>query len=168
MSANAKPCPCPLCGKTLDHGTHVRKENARPKAGDFGICLDCGAILVYREDLGVRLATQAEKDELGRRQPQDLERMMTVQRRILALAHPRVLGVSYSRDAGPQGVGACYRCGRSMNVLCPGETFSVPRIDICTDCLPRAMKELELPKERGAVVFPPTWAHSRKVKGRTQ
>lgn len=38
---------CPTCGKPANTATEIRKEGARPSAGDPCICFYCGALCVF-------------------------------------------------------------------------------------------------------------------------
>jgi len=51
---------CPLCEKTLDAASAVSDGDAHPADGDLTFCVYCGAPLVFRADLTVRLPTLAE------------------------------------------------------------------------------------------------------------
>jgi len=50
---------CPACGYAMTHTTAVEDGNA-PQPGDCSLCLNCGAVNVFSDDLGVRSASEAE------------------------------------------------------------------------------------------------------------
>lgn len=159
--ADSADSVCPLCSKVLDGQTPLTGKGA-PVPGDFSLCFYCGAMLRFTAELGVRLATAAERDELGFEQ---LVTMMRAQRAILARGEKaKILGVTADSRTVPHRQVECDRCGRQMSV--PVLKLEVPIVtsNVCTDCLPWAMKELELPEKRGIVVFPKTWARSRRPR----
>lgn len=51
----------PCCGYPIDSATHLHDNDKRPKAGDISICLQCGTISQYNEDLSLRLLTPEEQ-----------------------------------------------------------------------------------------------------------
>lgn len=56
---------CPICQRVVDACTHVdpaRDAMARP--GDLSVCANCGALLIFLEDLRVRGLTREEFEEL--------------------------------------------------------------------------------------------------------
>lgn len=68
------PAPvCPDCGTKLDaHSGVGDSEGATPRAGSLVICSECGALLVFTEDLNLRLLTQKDREEFAREQPDAL------------------------------------------------------------------------------------------------
>lgn len=46
---------CPTCDYAADAATCVDKRDARPRVGDITLCLKCGEILIFDEDMKVRL-----------------------------------------------------------------------------------------------------------------
>jgi hypothetical protein len=60
-----KPVPqCVDCDKRLDGATGVDTDDA-PKSGDFTVCIYCGSIMVYNDDLTLRRPSAAEAWELA-------------------------------------------------------------------------------------------------------
>jgi hypothetical protein len=55
---------CPNCDKVLDAATAIER-GARPKPGDITICLDCGHLMAFGDDLRVRPLTDAEMVEVA-------------------------------------------------------------------------------------------------------
>jgi hypothetical protein len=51
---------CSSCGTKLNAATHVGPDDPRPEPGDFSICLDCGHLSAYADDLTLRPLTDAE------------------------------------------------------------------------------------------------------------
>lgn len=70
---------CPTCETQLDAASHLA---AVPKPGDFSICIQCGALLQFRPDLIVRLASPKALEELRTTQPQDWAAICRVQKKI--------------------------------------------------------------------------------------
>ena len=60
-SVRTTQCKCPICWKKLDAATATQK-GTKPKAGDATVCICCGALLVFNDDLTVRLPTDEEND----------------------------------------------------------------------------------------------------------
>lgn len=54
------PAPCPYCGSKLDAATDPYGD-ARPKPGDASVCWYCAGVLVFGDDLAVRLPTDEER-----------------------------------------------------------------------------------------------------------
>jgi hypothetical protein len=46
-------CPCPSCGKALD-GCSQADGDSTPKPGDITICIYCGHIMAFADDLAFR------------------------------------------------------------------------------------------------------------------
>jgi hypothetical protein len=66
-SADGKTLPanlCPNCGKELDAATGI-DPNARPKPGDFSVCLGCGHLMAFGNDLRLRPLTAVEVIEVA-------------------------------------------------------------------------------------------------------
>jgi hypothetical protein len=47
---------CPGCGNKMDGASGI-DHNDKPDPGDIGVCIKCGLIVVYTEDLKLRIAT---------------------------------------------------------------------------------------------------------------
>lgn len=43
---------CPECGYLMDAHSAIGEEDATPSAGDFSVCIACGALCVYQPILG--------------------------------------------------------------------------------------------------------------------
>lgn len=69
-TSETKPCSCPACGYRIDRATGIRGSFS-PKQGDFSICFKCAELLVFNQDLTIRLATEAEINDLAGKQPKD-------------------------------------------------------------------------------------------------
>lgn len=52
-----KPCPCPRCDRVID----AASGPTRPRKDDVSICIYCGAMLFFNEDLTLREATPEEE-----------------------------------------------------------------------------------------------------------
>lgn len=55
---------CPVCSAVADGCTTVGGEQIPPNPGDFSMCLSCGAVCVFTEDLEFRLPTGVEAAEI--------------------------------------------------------------------------------------------------------
>ena len=50
---NLEESKCPKCDKTLDAATAVDGSGARPRPGDLSLCIACGEILTFADDMAV-------------------------------------------------------------------------------------------------------------------
>jgi hypothetical protein len=55
-----KETECPSCGCTLNAAVDPNEPTAVPRPGDMTICMSCCKVLIFTEDLGVRLAGPAD------------------------------------------------------------------------------------------------------------
>jgi hypothetical protein len=55
---------CVSCGKTLDAATLPEGEDA-PSPGDISLCLYCGHLMAYADDLELRNLTDEEMHEVA-------------------------------------------------------------------------------------------------------
>ncbi len=62
--AGVKATTCPTCGYRMDAATATRGK-ARPRPGDFSLCLYCGQALRFDEQLEPVLAVEADMLELA-------------------------------------------------------------------------------------------------------
>jgi hypothetical protein len=53
---------CPACGYAMDDATGLTTDR-RPSAGDIGICLSCGAMLMYAGDGRPDRALSGEEEQ---------------------------------------------------------------------------------------------------------
>jgi len=51
---------CPACGTRLDAATSICEGTPAPRPGDVTICIDCTAVMMFAEDLTVRLVKPGE------------------------------------------------------------------------------------------------------------
>ena len=56
---------CWLCGYKMNRTSEAFGDRT-PKAGDVSICLSCGAIQVFTEDLRLRVPTDEEREKFMR------------------------------------------------------------------------------------------------------
>lgn len=42
---------CPHCKHTLDAASNMKDENAKPRKGDFTVCINCAEILEFDKNL---------------------------------------------------------------------------------------------------------------------
>lgn len=65
---------CPNCGTALDEVTSMTgSERKRPREGDLSICMNCGALLVFRSDLSM---ARARSSDLGDVTAEDLAQLI--------------------------------------------------------------------------------------------
>lgn len=57
---------CPGCGHHNDAASHFFDENQRPKPGDTSLCLRCGHVMIFADDLTMRAPTEQEMNEISR------------------------------------------------------------------------------------------------------
>lgn len=84
-----KPCLCPACGSRLDASTSMFDEDASPDPGDFSMCLDCGAVLVYARDMTMALAEPADLAKLPSATLRQLLAMQLARRAVAKSAPPK-------------------------------------------------------------------------------
>lgn len=58
------PNRCPHCEHILEGATGVTTQNA-PKPGDVTLCIYCAAVLVFQDDMRVRLPVEEEANEFA-------------------------------------------------------------------------------------------------------
>jgi hypothetical protein len=58
-------CACLECGLILDGAFCVGNNNATPKDGDITICIRCGHVMAFSEDLRLRHLTDDEIKEVA-------------------------------------------------------------------------------------------------------
>jgi hypothetical protein len=58
VTTRTPKCCCLNCGALLEAAT----GNGRPRPGDLTACLQCGAVMLFDDDLTVRRMTQEEAD----------------------------------------------------------------------------------------------------------
>lgn len=50
------PAPCPACHEVQNAATCIDDDVARPKPNDFSVCINCGEVLLFNDDMTVRRA----------------------------------------------------------------------------------------------------------------
>jgi hypothetical protein len=61
-----RPASCPHCEKVLDGAlTWIGDDDRGPAPNDATVCINCGTILIYTDDLRLRLATALEIAEVA-------------------------------------------------------------------------------------------------------
>lgn len=55
---------CPACGYKQDSATSAYGDH-KPKGGDLSICLNCGAIAMFNDDLTLRPPNEKEKRDIA-------------------------------------------------------------------------------------------------------
>lgn len=69
---------CPICKHSLDRASYVDTGDTEvsPTSGDITICAYCSALLVFTDDLGVRIAKPEDTKALSN---EHLERIRVIQ-----------------------------------------------------------------------------------------
>lgn len=57
---------CPECGSVHDTATPLEGESRRPKPGSISLCIHCGLVSLFGEDLSRRPLTPDEVVEMAR------------------------------------------------------------------------------------------------------
>lgn len=63
MITRLPECRCLNCNHPLDAAGGVNTDDA-PEPGNICLCIECGAVMMYAEDLTVRGMTREEMDDL--------------------------------------------------------------------------------------------------------
>lgn len=74
--------PCPKCNYRLDAATLVRPGTALPKPGDFTICLRCGEVLIFGDELALRVAMANDVRAAGPEVMAEIRRVSRAVRRL--------------------------------------------------------------------------------------
>lgn len=58
--------PCPKCGYKIEHSSPIEKKDAGASAskGDFTLCLSCGEILRFDDNMQLKISTQKDLEDL--------------------------------------------------------------------------------------------------------
>lgn len=80
-----KPSLCPRCGYMTDMASHPTDPTARPKDGDFSVCLSCGGLLMFNEDLTLREVSKADFELLSPQHKQILEDIERARKKVIGL-----------------------------------------------------------------------------------
>ncbi len=76
------PSTCPTCKYVNDAATYLQDESAQPKPGDFSVCLHCGEILIFNDDLTTRGVTLDDLVDLSPEFHTELNRMQRAVRHL--------------------------------------------------------------------------------------
>lgn len=79
-------CRCVVCGTKLDSATRPGPEEERPRPGDLSLCLKCGEIYVFNQDMTIRVPTVAELMQCGPEIHSELEFMQNKIRNLRPLS----------------------------------------------------------------------------------
>jgi hypothetical protein len=77
----SEPLPlshCTACGYPLNGAFDTEGDRHVPKEGDFSICIECGAVMVYRADQTLRAMTTREWGRLKADERQEIERAQSL------------------------------------------------------------------------------------------
>ncbi len=58
-----RPSSCPQCGYKFNRAAGAFSDHV-PQEGDISLCIRCGCAMIFRADLTVRAATEADFDAL--------------------------------------------------------------------------------------------------------
>ncbi len=62
--SRVKPSACPSCAYVMDCATCVFDKTAVPKPDDFSVCLACGEVLRFDEDMELQRLVRSDVDVL--------------------------------------------------------------------------------------------------------
>lgn len=65
VSRQTEPHRCANCFSVFDGITGFNEDDRPPQPGAYTMCINCGAINIFCQDMSLRVATQAEIDKLG-------------------------------------------------------------------------------------------------------
>lgn len=65
-------CQCPKCDCTIDAATSADNTQSVPEEGDVSVCINCASMLIFKEDMTMRLMSKDEFMNL----PQDITIML--------------------------------------------------------------------------------------------
>lgn len=65
MRNNVKKSNCTACNYEIDSATSFQDERASPNSGDISICLQCGHLMAFADDLSLRDLTDKEIVEIA-------------------------------------------------------------------------------------------------------
>lgn len=71
FDSEGRPLPvshCPACGYKLDTATAAVTKDCRPAPDDVSLCLECGEILIFNEDMTLRRADLNDLLDMPKRQ----------------------------------------------------------------------------------------------------
>ena len=60
LTTRTRRTRCLNCGSVIDAALHVDLMPVKPRSGDVTICMECGHIMAFDGDLGMRPLTDAE------------------------------------------------------------------------------------------------------------
>lgn len=74
---------CPRCEILLDDATAAYEENSVPKPGDVSVCVYCGVLSYFGEDLTLQEFTRDELNQLRAEAPNVYKQIKTAQLSVL-------------------------------------------------------------------------------------
>lgn len=63
ITSTMPPAMCPTCAKKLNRASSDSTTDG-PNPGDVTVCLHCGAILAFKDDMSLRVFTDEERETL--------------------------------------------------------------------------------------------------------
>lgn len=79
---------CPFCGHKMDHAFSTQTDNP-PTPGDFSLCIRCGRVLRFAEDMTLLKVEREEMETLDTETLLELERASDLIKRANAAAKRR-------------------------------------------------------------------------------
>jgi uncharacterized protein with PIN domain len=64
MITELPECRCLNCNKKLNKAGSTQSEDSVPSPGNLVLCIGCGAVMMFAEDLTLRGMTREEMDDL--------------------------------------------------------------------------------------------------------
>jgi hypothetical protein len=55
---------CPYCGHRFDRASSPREPQAAPSPGDLTMCIECGCLMAFDDEMKVRGLTSGELEDL--------------------------------------------------------------------------------------------------------
>lgn len=83
---NPKPSICPHCGYFFDSATHPKDGSLRPEPGDLSMCLSCGGMLTFTDDMALRAASDEEVESLDSDTKQLVQKMKLARAQVVPLS----------------------------------------------------------------------------------
>lgn len=85
-----KPSLCCYCGHFLECAMHPVDDTREPTPGDFSMCINCGGLLCFNEDMTLRGATLADRQAM---EPDQAEMLKLMEASRAAVRHAKDLQV---------------------------------------------------------------------------
>ena len=70
--------PCPGCNDPIEFATGVSMGSPGPEPGDATVCVGCGVMAIFKDDMQLRLATEEDLTDLDEHTKRMLRRAHAV------------------------------------------------------------------------------------------